>query len=308
MYRIFTNSGDRLVAIRKILIGITLVTAFVVLQGCATPVHMSKSVDQASRDKVLLEIAKAENWIPKHIDDDDAERKILEIYSELLPSATEICRQVGEDECGWDIQYSSELNVNAFASGESVIVIQKGILRHAENDDEIAMVIAHEISHHAANHIAETKQNAEVGQIVGGILVGALAGAAYTDTNYSDNYGQYQIINAVDSGMAIGGLIGGLSFSKDQEYEADYIGAHILYKGGYDPIKAREIWVKLARLGSTEHGERHSFNTHPDPADRLARFDNTIIEIESGNGLFGNDSNAMVSIKDEKNEEKTSNN
>jgi hypothetical protein len=37
----------------------------------------------------------------------------------------------------------------------------------------------------------------------------------------------------------------------------------------------------MVRLGTTEHGERHSINTHPDPAERLARWDATILEIEA---------------------------
>ena len=44
------------------------------------------------------------------------------------------------------------------------------------------------------------------------------------------------------------------------------------------------MWIKIARLGSTEHGERHSFNTHPDPAERLARWDATAAEVRTNGG------------------------
>lgn len=256
------------------------------LSGCAAPVHMSQSVDKSAMDKAGREIRTADNWVPKYISDEDAEKKILEIYGRLLPGASKICRQMAEDECGWDIRYSSDPQLNAFASGESTIVIKKGILRHAENDDEVAMVVAHEMSHHAANHISESVQNAQTGALVGAVLMGALAGAAYSGAAYSPSYSQYQINSAVNNGMSAGAAIGHLSFSKGQENEADYLAGYILNRGGYDLKKARNMWVKMGRLGTTEHGERHSVNTHPDPAERLARWDTTIREINANGGVL----------------------
>jgi predicted Zn-dependent protease len=228
------------------------------------------------------EIRTADNWVPQYLSDEDAERKVLEIYGRLLPGATRLCRQLGEDECAWDIRYSSDPDVNAFAAGESTVVIKKGILRHAENDDEIAMVIAHEMSHHAANHISESQQNALTGAVIGGLVLGTLAGAAHSGSPYS----QYYVNDAVQSGINAGAAIGHLGFSKGQENEADYLAAYILHRGGFDLEQARRMWVKLGRLGTTEHGERHSLNTHPDPAERLARWDATIQEIRANGGAL----------------------
>ena len=256
------------------------------LMGCASPVHMSENVDQTAKDKAAGEINNADNWVPRFVTDEDAEKKVLEVYAKLLPGATRLCRQLGEDECGWDIRYSSDPAMNAFAAGESTIVVKKGILRHAENDDEVAMVIAHEMSHHAANHIDETIQNAQTGALAGAIVMGALAGMAYSGSGYAPAYNQHQINNAVNSGAQAGAAIGQLSFSKGQENEADYLAAYILYRGGFDLQNARSMWVKMGRLGTTEHGERHSVNTHPDPAERLARWDATFKEIALNGGAL----------------------
>jgi predicted Zn-dependent protease len=252
------------------------------LSGCATPVHMSPTVAAAAKEQAGREIRTADNWVPQYLSEEDAERKVLDIYGRLLPGATKLCRELGEDECAWDIRYSSDQDVNAFAAGESTVVIKKGILRHAENDDEIAMVIAHEMSHHAANHIAESQQNAAAGALVGGLVLGALAGAAYSGSYYS----QYYVNDAVQTGLNAGAAIGHRSFSKGQENEADYLAAYILHQGGFDLGQARRMWVKLGRLGTTEHGERHSMNTHPDPAERLARWDATIHEIRANGGVL----------------------
>lgn len=250
------------------------VLAIVISSGCATPQYTSQNVDDATLKKAGNEITSANNWVPRYLSDEEAEKKVIEIYGKLLPGATKVCRQLAEDECSWDIRYSPDDSVNAFAAGESVIVIKKGILRHAENDDEIAMVISHEMSHHAANHIEETKKNAVTGAVVGMVLMGALAGAG--SRGYASSY---QMNNAMDSGMKMGAAVGNLSFSKDQENEADYLAAYFMNKGGFDLKKGRTMWIKLGKLGTTEHGQRHSLNTHPDPAERLARWDKTTIEI-----------------------------
>ncbi len=264
--------------LKKSLVAGSVVAA---LSGCAAPIHMSKDTGSAGVDKAAQDIRTADNWVPKYINDEDAEKKVLEVYGRLLPSATKLCRQLAEDECGWDIRYSSDPDLNAFAAGESAVVIQKGVLRHAENDDEVAMIIAHELSHHAANHIEEKKQNAATGALAGTIIMGALLGVANSGAAYSS----YQM-NAITSAGQMGANAGSLSFSKEQESEADYLAAYIIKQGGYDLHKARRLWVKLGRLGSTEHGERLSFNTHPDPAERLARMDATIKEIDANGGVL----------------------
>ncbi|WP_416274532.1 M48 family metalloprotease [Lamprobacter sp.] len=80
--------------------------------------------------------------------------------------------------------------------------------------------------------------------------------------------------------------MGRLSVSKAQENEADYLAAYFLAQGGYDLAKARGIWSTLARAGKTERGERHSVNTHPVPAEGLARWDVTTREVrENGESL-----------------------
>jgi predicted Zn-dependent protease len=271
---------------RTALAVITLLLAQFSLIGCATPKHMSKSADPSSLTAAQREIQGAQNWVPKYVDDAAAEKKVLSLYRMLLPGAVDVCRELAEDECTWDIRYTTDDTLNAFATGESVVVIKKGVIRHAENDDEIAMVIAHEMSHHAANHIEETRQNMVTGAVVGAVIAGAIAGAAYGNSGYSSYYQQAQINNTVMTGAVVGAKAGHLSYSKEQENEADYLAGYMLYKGGFDLTKARNMWIKMARLGSTEHAERHSANTHPDPAERLARWDNTIREIATNEGAL----------------------
>jgi predicted Zn-dependent protease len=274
-------TGKRIMIAKGTVIGLAVAVAIGSVGGCATPKYQSQQVGETAIARAGEEIRRADNWAPRYLSDEDAEKKVIEIYGRLLPGATALCREMGEHACAWDIQYSPDPDVNAFAVGQNVVLIKKGIMRHAENDDEVAMVIAHEMSHHAADHISESRMNAATGAIIGGLVLGAIAGAAYGGSDYSPVYTQYQVNDAVNTGMQAGAELGQLSFSKGQENEADYLAAHILHRSGYDLDKARRMWVKLGKLGTTEHGERYSFNTHTDPSERLARWDATIVEVMS---------------------------
>jgi predicted Zn-dependent protease len=265
---------------RSIKTGITLLIS-VALTGCVSPKYNSQQVSTQSRLSAQQEIRNLD-VSRRNVSDARAERKVRKIYRELEPYATSLCRQLAEGSCTWEIEYSTDNELNAFAAGQGKIVIKKGVIQYASNDDEIAMVIAHEMSHHVANHINETVQNATTGMVVGGLLAGAIGAYAYSDSAYRDQ----RIINSAVTGGGIGAMAGRLRYSKAQENEADYLSAYIIHNSGYDLKKARTIFAKLAKAGKTEHGERHSVGTHPDPAERLARWDVTTSEIARKQGRF----------------------
>jgi predicted Zn-dependent protease len=251
------------------------------LGACATPVHLSQPVSPAAVGQASQEIRSMPPPRSRPIGDRAAEAKVRAIFNRLEPGARQICYQMGEDNCQWDLRYSSNPELNAFAAGADTIVIQKGVLSYAQNDEEIAMVIAHEMGHHAANHIAETRMNAMSGALVGGLVMGALGAASTSGGNYASDERSSRIADSALMGAGVGAMVGQLRYSKDQENEADYLAAYILEAGGYDASRARSMWAKLARAGRTEHGERHSVNTHPDPAERLARWDVTVREVHA---------------------------
>ena len=250
--------------------------------GCATPTYYSKSISPQQRAEAEREIA-AISWSSRNISDKKAEEKIKRIYNRLLPAALEINNQVGENKARLNLQYSPERELNAYAAKKGDIVIYRGVLEQCANDHEVAFVIAHEISHHIANHINETKQNMAVGGVTAGVLMGVLGALAYNDP-YTPNYNQARINEMTNQGMAAGMAAGKMSYSKDQENEADYIGAYIVHKSGYDLDKARLIFARLAKANKSQHNERHSIDTHPAHAVRLAKFHLTSYEIKSGSG------------------------
>ena len=155
-------------------------------------------------------------------------------------------------------------------------MINRGIVEYAANEDEVAMVIAHEIGHQAADHVATGQRNQAVGSLVGAVLLGALGAAA------SYGSGVNVTNSAVQAGANIGGAVGRISYSKEQEREADYIAALILYRSGIDPEKARGFLVTMARASGRK--ETGMLDSHPAGPERVAGWDQAVAEIRATNG------------------------
>ena len=89
---------------------------------------------------------------------------------------------------------------------------------------------------------------------------------------------------AMQSGAQLGAAIGRISYSKEQEREADYLAALILYRAGVDLDKARGILVTMARASGRK--ETGMLDTHPAGPERLAAWDKAVAEIRASNGAL----------------------
>lgn len=248
--------------------------------SCVAPKYKSKEISKEELSIAEKQIVELPDF-KRSISDKDAKILIKKVYAKLLPTAKAINDQIGENAALWELKYSPKTAMNAYAANEGEIVIYKGILERCKYDDEIAFVIAHEMAHHIANHINESRQNAFTGAMIGGLVTGSVAAAAYNNP-YTPNYNQSQINELTIQGMEAGKAIGGISYSKAQENEADYIGAFIVGKSGYNLKRARNIFGRLAKAGRSQHNERHSVNTHPAHGVRLAKFDSISSELING--------------------------
>src|SRR6185503_14904544 len=118
------------------------------------------------------------------------------------------------------------------------------------------------------------KTNQMIGALIGVAIVGiagAVAGSAPTP-------------DTAQMAAQLGGKIGHLSFSKEQEREADYLAALILYRAGIDLDKARGILVTMAR--ASDRKETGMLDTHPAGPERLAAWDKAVEEIRASNGAL----------------------
>jgi predicted Zn-dependent protease len=212
--------------------------------------------------------------------DDEALGMIRSALLRIRPSADQVCREMNAGTCTWTFRASANRDLNAGAGASGVIVINRGVADYADDEEEVAMVIAHEIGHQSANHMAKAQRNQMVGALVGGVLLGALG--AYASHRTPNAYAITRA--ATDAGGQIGASIGRISYSKEQEREADYLAAVILYRAGLDLDKARGVLVKLAKLSGRQ--KTGLLDSHPAGPERLAAWDRAVAEVRASNGLL----------------------
>lgn len=146
--------------------------------------------------------------------------------------------------------------VNAFALPGGFFYVNKGLLLAADNEAELAGVMAHEIAHVAARHAVENQAKAELanyGLIASSILLGGILGAV------------------VNNAAQFGALLGFMKFSRAAEEEADRLGIQYMYAAGYDPNAMATMFEKLMAKNQKKPGLiSKAFSSHPAPPDRRA--------------------------------------
>lgn len=152
--------------------------------------------------------------------------------------------------------------VNAFASPPGCdVYVTRGLLGLIRDEDELAAVLGHEVGHVAANHAGRRQTSAAITG-VGAAILGAVTGSG--------------VVAQVASQA---GQLGVLSYSRDQEFEADRLSAAYLAKAGYDPhgladmLSALQASDQLEALGRPAPGKAEPVwsRTHPLTGDRIAR-------------------------------------
>jgi hypothetical protein len=144
--------------------------------------------------------------------------------------------------------------VNAFALPGGFMFVNTGLIMRADNEAELAGVLAHEIAHVAARH--GTRQ-ATRGQLINYgtiplIFMGGWAG-----------YGVRQAIT-----LAV--PLGFLKFSRNMEAEADLLGLQYMYKSGYDPTEFVNFFERIQTLEKKKPGAVSKlFSSHPMTGDRI---------------------------------------
>ena len=150
--------------------------------------------------------------------------------------------------------------VNAFALPGGYVFVYSGLMHIADEEDELAAVMAHEIAHVAARHMTrQATKDQLVAMAASGIGLRGWTGYAARQA----------------AGLAIPTTF--LSFARKDESEADYLGVQYLYAAGYDPTGALSIFEKMEALERRQPGSiSRAFSTHPMDADRMARTEKEI--------------------------------
>jgi len=177
------------------------------------------------------------------------------------PVITEYVNRVGQNlvrnsdaKVPFSIKVVESDEINAFALPGGFFYVNSGLILAADDEAELAGVMAHEIAHVTARHGAEQASKGQLLNIatIPLIFLGGPAG-----------FGIRQA-----SGFLI--PVTFLSFSRSAEAEADYLGLQYMYKTGYDPTAAVSFFEKLQAKESAKPGSMSKlFSTHPPTGDRI---------------------------------------
>jgi len=265
-----------------------------------TPVGGDTPAAKVNPDKVIEPGSQKVNVKPGSIDDVDAvgnrdigargvgnwystdtEMKMGKMYATQIekstkfitdPVVTEYVNRIGQNivknsDCKvpFTIKVIDSDEINAFALPGGFFYVNSGLLLNADEEAELAGVMAHETAHVCAHHIAKqmTRANyAQLGMIPVMILVGGWTGVGIYE-------GSQLVIP-----MAF------LKFDRQFEMQADYLGIQYMYRAGYDPQAFITFFEKIQALQKRKPGlVSKAFADHPQTPDRILHSQEEIARI-----------------------------
>jgi beta-barrel assembly-enhancing protease len=179
------------------------------------------------------------------------------------PVITEYVNRVGQNlvrnsdaEVPFTIKVVDTDDINAFALPGGFFYVDSGLILAADNEAELAGVMAHEIAHVSACHAAREMSRSQLMNLASIPLIFVGGGIGY----------------AAQSLASLAMPLGFLKFTRSFESDADFLGVEYLYKAGYDPQALTSFFEKVRALEKTKPGTlAKAFETHPQTPDRIAR-------------------------------------
>ncbi len=152
------------------------------------------------------------------------------------------------------IKVVEDESVNAFALPGGFFFVNTGLILKADNEAELAGVMAHEIAHVAARHGTRQATKAELANYMSIPLI------------FMGGWAGYGIRQA--AGFLVPMSL--LKFSRAYESDADMLGLQYMYKTGYDPASFVDFFEKIEALEKKKHGAvAELFSSHPMTDDRI---------------------------------------
>jgi predicted Zn-dependent protease len=187
------------------------------------------------------------------------------------PVITEYVNRIGQNlvrnsdaQVPFTIKVIDSDDINAFALPGGFFYVNSGLIMAADEEAELAGVMAHEIAHVAARHATRqmTRSNwASIGTLPLIFVGGGIGYAAYQA-----------------AGLAL--PLTFLSFQRSFEAEADYLGLQYMYKSGYDPNAFIAFFEKIQAQEKKKPGTlAKAFSTHPQTPDRIQKSQEEIAKI-----------------------------
>ncbi len=184
----------------------------------------------------------------------ETDPKILNYVKCVVAPLTKVVDSDGKGR-SWEVVVFKSDQVNAFALPGGKIGVYTGLLKAAQNADQLAAVVGHEIGHVLARHGSERVSQTLAAQ---GLLT---AGGIVAGTESKRN----QIILGL---AGVGAQVGLLYYSRDQESESDLIGLDLMARAGFDPRQSVNLWQNM-KAASGGAAPPEFLSTHPSNERRI---------------------------------------
>ena len=178
----------------------------------------------------------------------------------------------------------NDREINAFALPGGPVYINRGVIEAADNEAQLAGVIAHEVSHVALRHGTNQASKASAAQLPLAIL----GGIARQRLHQRRSGGVRAPTSHVNSVL--------LKYSRTAESQADLMGAQILYDSGYDPRAMAQFFQKI-EAQQEGSGPVEFFSNHPSPDHRIENVNQEVNALGGVRRDFNTNSREFDDIK-----------
>lgn len=157
----------------------------------------------------------------------------------------------------WEFNLINEDQINAWCMPGGKVAVYTGILPVTKTEAGLATVMGHEIAHAIAKHAAERMSQTLAAQV----------GGAAVDVATSERSSTTRAV--INTAYGLGGQLALLSYSRNQEIEADRLGLVFMAMAGYDPHEAVGFWERMAQAKQGGGAPPEFLSTHPSDARRI---------------------------------------
>ncbi len=233
------------------------------------------------------------NWysLEKEIQMGKEYAQMVESSSKMVadPVVNEFINRVGQNlvrnsdaKVPFTIKVIDSDEINAFALPGGFFYVNSGLILAADEEAELAGVMAHEIAHVAARHATRQMTRGNIANIASIPLIFVGGGLGY----------------AVRTAAGFTIPLGFLTFSRGFEAEADYLGLQYMYKAGYDPQAFITFFEKIQAQEKKKPGSLSKmFSTHPQTPDRIEKSQEEIAKILPARDQYVVDTSEFDQVK-----------